>query len=262
MNFFLFSQYVKYLLKAQNRKGHGIHSPFIYQLIREVLMNKHQPHIFESIEGFRAVWKFDKTKIEINDFGAGSKKIKTKYRKISDIATTSLTNKKHSQLLYKIASFYQPKTILELGTSLGITTSYLSSACPQAEVHTIEACNSIATCAKETVNRLNKKNITIHTGTFSKTLPQLLPHLKIVDLVYIDGNHTKEATLFHLESILAYTNKDSIIIFDDIYWSKDMSAAWQAIKAHPSISLTVDVFQFGICFRKEGVAKQNFTVKF
>lgn len=199
----------------------------------------------------------------IEDFGAGSRVDSHKQRKVSAIAKAALKPKKFGQLLYRIVKYYQPKTILELGTSLGITTSYLASGNTYAKVITMEGAASVANVARKNFTSLDLKNIELVEGNFDITLPSVIQRKDVIDLAFIDGNHRKEPTLNYFNQLLSKTNEQSILIFDDIHWSEEMEEAWNEIKQHASVTLTIDLFFIGLVFfRKENKVKQHFEVRF
>lgn len=259
--FQLAKKYAHYYLTASNGKGHGVHSPFVFDFIINVLNDKKNYACYIAIEKRRTALKKDTTAIEVEDFGAGSAVIRSNKRVVKDIAASSLKPKKFAQLLFRIAQYYKPATILELGTSFGITTAYLAGA--GATVYTCEGASSIAVIAKQTFAQLQLQNIQLAEGDFEKTLPVLLKQINTIDLAFIDGNHKKEPTLEYFEQLLRHCKRSSILIFDDIHWSKEMEAAWAAIKAHSSVTLTIDLFFIGLVFlRPDFKVKQHFAIRF
>jgi len=262
-SFQLASKYLKYWFNAANGKGHGVHSPFVYDFIKNVLNDRRQFDCFRYIEALRSELKNDNTEINVPDFGAGSRMQLNNKRKISAIARSSLKPKKYSQLLFRIAHYYKPSTIVELGTSLGVTASYLSFANPSAKITTMEGAHEVAAIAKNNFNRLNLSNIKIIEGNFDETLSILNSQLSIVDFAFIDGNHRKEPTLNYFHQLLNKTTESSIFIFDDIHWSEEMEEAWNEIKQHSSVTLTIDLFFIGIVFfRKEQKTNEHFIIRF
>lgn len=261
--FQLAKKYLQYWLTASNGKGHGIHSPFVFDFVKNVLNDKTvYPH-YQSIELQRKKLLNNSAVIEVEDFGAGSSVIKTNKRIVKDIAASSLKSKKYAQLLHRMVKYYKPETILELGTSFGITSAYLASGNTNAVVHTCEGSSSIASIAKQYFDEQNFKNIQLTEGDFAKTLSPLLSKLKTVDFAFIDGNHRKEPTLEYFTEILKYSTPNSILIFDDIHWSNDMEAAWQEIKQHSATTLTIDLFFIGIVFINPNFKiPQHFVLRF
>jgi predicted O-methyltransferase YrrM len=256
-------KYLRYYLTASNGKGHGTHSPFIFHFITQVLNDKKQYSEYETVESLRKKMLKDETVLNIQDFGAGSSITKTNQRTIASIAKNAAKPKKFGQLLFRMVKAYQPETVLELGTSLGITTSYLSLAKPNARLITMEGAAAIADVAKKNFHKLKLQNISLTEGNFDLTLPAVVRGLSSVDFVFIDGNHRQQPTENYFHQLLSKINNDSILIFDDIHWSKEMEAAWDTIKNHPSVQCTVDLFFIGIVFfRPEFHEKQHFTIRF
>ncbi len=256
-------KYIRYWLTASNKKGHGVHSPFVFNFITQLLNNKKQQPSFHSIESHRSILLKNKSFIEVEDFGAGSSIIKTNTRRIDKIAASSLKPKKFSQLLYNVVSYYKPNTIIELGTSFGITTSYLATANANAVVHTFEGATKIAEIAQHNFHLQKIENIQLHQGDFSQTLPAFLKQNQAIDFAFIDGNHKKKPTLDYFEKLLSSANENSIFVFDDIHWSAEMERAWEEIKNHPSVTLSIDLFFIGfVFFKKDFKAIQHYCIQF
>ncbi len=256
-------KYLQYLLTASNAKGHGVHSPFVFNFIKNILNDKTAYDAYSKIECVRKELLHDKRVLAIQDFGAGSTVIKTNNRRVAEIARSSLKPKKFSQLLYRVVQYYKPRNIVELGTSLGITTSYFANANPSATLYTFEGATEVASLARQTFTKAGASNIVLIEGNFDKTLPAQLNNLHTIDLAFVDGNHRREPTVRYFNQLLQKANEQSIFIFDDIHWSVEMELAWHEIKKHPSVTLTIDLFFIGIVFfRKEQKAKQHFTIRF
>lgn len=259
----LAKKYLHYFLAASNRKGHGMHSPFVFDFILNVLNNKNQYVPPPSIEQVRRELLHDNRLLQIEDMGAGSRIHSSKEKKVSQLAATALKPKKYAQLLFRLARHYRPQSVLELGTSLGITTAYLSAANPLATITTIEGSEAIRQVAEENFKRLQLTNIQSLQGNFDSVLPQVLQQIPKADLCYIDGNHRYEPTLNYFRQLLPQTHNDTILIFDDIHWSQGMEKAWQEIQQHHSVRCTVDIFFLGfVFFRNEFREKQHFSIRF
>jgi predicted O-methyltransferase YrrM len=100
-------------------------------------------------------------------------------------------------------------------------------------------------------------------GNFAKTLPLLNSKITNIDLVFVDGNHRKNATLEYFDFFLSKRTNNSIFIFDDIHWSVEMEEAWKLIQQHDSVTMTIDLFFIGlVLFRKDFKVKQHFSIRF
>ncbi len=259
----LAKKFIRYYFTAQNGKGHGIHSPFVFDFVTNVLNDKKIYECYGAIEPLRKELLNNNRSIEVEDFGAGSAVTPTIKRKVSAIARSSLKNKKFAQLLFRIVKYYKPETIIELGTSFGITTCYLACANAHSKVHTLEGSPAIGEIAQRNFKNANLHNINFLQGNFEKSFPAVLSKTKNIDLVFVDGNHQKEATLAYFAECLKKSSSSSIFIFDDIHWSWGMEDAWKKIKEHPSVTLTIDLFFMGLVFlNPDFKVKQNFIIRF
>jgi predicted O-methyltransferase YrrM len=239
--------FLKHLLLAK-RGGHGVHSPFAYRLCEEVLYNKNPFYNFAALNKIRTALLRDDTALVIEDHGAGSKSLKGNIRKVRDIVATATSTKKQSELLYRLANFLNCQNIVELGTSVGINSMYLAMSHKNCKVFTIEGSRALNEFAKELGRKWQLTNITNINGLFDEVLPTLLNTLSSLDLYYIDGNHTFDATLKYFNLGLEKKHDDSVFVLDDIYWSRGMTMAWKEIKSHPSVTFTIDAFYFGMVF--------------
>ncbi len=256
-------KYLRYYLTASNGKGHGIHSPFVFNLVTAVLNDKTVYEDYKQIEVLRKELLLNKTVLRVEDFGAGSVMGLSKQRTVQQIAASSLKKPKYAQLLYRLVKHFQPKQILELGTSLGITTAYLASAKKDADVVTMEGSVAITFTAERNFQLLHLSNIKVVTGNFDHTLQPAIAQLPTVNFVFVDGNHRKEPTLNYFEQLLQKSTDSTVFVFDDIHWSREMEEAWITIKQHPSVTVTVDLFFIGLVFfRKEQLEKEHFVIRF
>jgi len=261
--FRLLSKYISYYVAASNNKGHGIHSPFVFEFVTKVLSDSLQYPAYETVENLRRRLLKDHTMLTVEDLGAGSATGKTDRRTIASIAKNAAKPSKFGQLLYRMVKYYQPQNILELGTSLGISTSYLSLAKPDSNLITMEGASTVAARARQNFDTLNLQNILLIEGNFDQTLSSALIQVPEVDFAFIDGNHRREPTERYFKNLLPATNNNSILIFDDIHWSSEMEEGWQAIKDYPSVRCSIDLFFAGILFfRGEFKEKQHFSIRF
>lgn len=256
-------RYARYRFTAYNGRGHGMHSPFVYALIREVLNDRKQYAAYDRVEQLRSRLKKEDRLLTVTDFGAGSVKGTRPQRSISSIARHAAKPAKYGQLLYRLVQYFQPAHMLELGTSLGITSSYLALGQPQGRLHTIEGAASIAEAAAANFNKLGLTNIELHTGRFEQVLPTLLPRLQQVDFAFLDGNHREEPTVEYFHQLLPYLHNHSVVVLDDIHWSAGMERAWEQVRMHASVTCSIDLFFIGIVFlRKEFHEPGHFTIRY
>lgn len=239
-----------------------MHSPFVFDFIIHVLNDKTDYADYRKVEAARDQLLQDPQRLNVEDMGAGSVKNNFRQRAVKDIAKHAAKPPKFGQLLYRMVRYYQPENILELGTSLGVTTRYLSLGRPASKLITIEGSGEIAQVAESGLQRDGLKNVELRRGNFDKELPAVLEDFK-PDFVFIDGNHRKQPTIEYFKQLAANASNDTILIFDDIHWSEGMEEAWDFIKTHPQTRCTIDLFFIGIVlFRREFREKQHFAIRF
>ncbi len=258
----MIKKYLQYLLNAKDE--HSLHSPFVYELYLKIIKpTKKSKHIdYQSIESLRKLLKSNQTEITITDFGAGSKIYKGNQRTIAQIAKNAEKSPKFGKLLYRLIAHFQSKTIIDLGTSLGITTIYQSKANPQAKVYSFEGCPATAAIAQNNFNQLSCENIELIVGNIDETLPKTLAKIEKIDFAFFDANHRYEPTVRYFEQCLAKAHEDSVFVFDDIHWSEEMEQAWDYIKTHDKALITIDLFFVGLVFFRKKQPKQSFVLKF
>ena len=256
-------RYLHYYFRASNGRGHGMHSPFVFEFITRVLNDRTVYPAYSQVESLRQQLLQNREMIRVEDFGAGSVYQSEKIRRIGSIARNAAKPAKYGQLLFRIAHQYQPDNILELGTSLGLTSAYLASANPGTRLTTFEGAHEIAVRAKANLSSLGLQQVQVIEGDFEQTLPVFLRSAGEIGLAFIDGNHRKVPTLRYFDWLLEHQGNDSIFIFDDIHWSREMEEAWETISQHPAVRCSIDLFFIGIVvFRKEFREKQQFTIRF
>jgi predicted O-methyltransferase YrrM len=146
-----------------------------------------------------------------------------------------------------------------LGTSLGIATYAMHSGTPKSHITSIEGCPNTSAFSKKQFKIQGAEHINIITGDFNNEIEKLSSNS--YDLIFFDGNHQKEATLKYFETLLNTANNDSVFIFDDIYWSEGMTRAWEIIKEHPKVTITIDTFFWGFVFFRKEQEKEHFKIR-
>ncbi|TAF44748.1 MAG: class I SAM-dependent methyltransferase [Sphingobacteriales bacterium] len=260
INFHLITNYLQHVVKAKTL--HGVHSPFVYQLLDKVIYNFKPNADYVAIENLRQQLLNNKSYITVTDFGAGSHINNNTQKQIKQIAKNALKPAKLAQLIYRLVKHQQPNTVIELGTCLGLTTAYMAKAAPNAHIISMEGCPKTANNALQNLQLLHANNVSLKVGDFNKNLPSVISENSIIDVVFIDGNHQQKATIDYFNSFLPHIHHNSLLIFDDIYWSKGMKNAWEHIKQHPQVSLTIDLFWIGLVFFIPKKQKENFKIRF
>ena len=257
---FRLKDYYNYFIQAGNE--HDVHSPFVFKLLTESIYSKKTDPSFEKIENLRKELKNDRTLINTTDLGAGSTHDgKIKSRTIREIAVKFAKTPKYCRYLFNCINHLKPQSMIELGTSLGISTMYQASGNPEMKIYTLEGCTETSKIARLNFEKLSYGNIECITGNFDVTLQQVLELNKKVDYAFIDGNHTYEATIRYFSQIKKYSTPNTFLIFDDINWSPGMKNAWNEIKSDKDVTITIDFYEVGMVFFNKDFSKQDFILK-
>lgn len=248
--------YFVYFFTAKNR--HGIHSPFVYELSDVVLKLPIPKEPKDALKAYKMGLIDSSEVIDIQDFGAGSRLLSNQ-RKVSNIARVSGSNNKTISLLYRLVNFYQPKNILELGTSLGIATNAMALASNNSIVYSVEGCPATHAQAKKQLAKYNSNNVELYQMEFKTFFKE---NKRIYDFVFLDGNHREEAVINLLETLESCIHDETIVLLDDIRWSAGMKRAWDKVIQNPNYHVTIDLFKTGLILRRKHQQKEHFLVKY
>jgi predicted O-methyltransferase YrrM len=239
-------------------KLHGVHSPFVYELVTRCFYDKTLYPEYKVMDTYRKALRKDTRKIEVTDYGSGSRVFKSTTRSVSAIAKHAGINKRKQYLLFRLARYLDFRNTLELGTSLGMGSAALGLH-KNNRVVTVEGCPATSGMAQEYFDTFGFENITLVRDTFARFLKQALPYPP--DCVYFDGHHDQKHTLENFYRLLPRVQNNTLFIFDDIYWSKGMTSAWKEIAAHPEVSVSIDTFWQGLVFFRKEQPKEHFNIR-
>lgn len=257
--FYTLKSYLKFLWSSKNE--HGVHSPFVFDLVTKCFYNKKKYAEYSILKRYRNSLLENKNHIEVIDFGAGSKVFKSNKRQISKIAQTAGISRKRAELLFRITNYFKPSCILELGTSLGLATSALSLGNPKGKIISLEGCLETLNECQLQFQKFKFNTIECVNTKFDDYLCNCQLKTENWQLIYFDGNHSKQATLNYFELLLPTITNESVWIFDDIHWSEQMNEAWEIIKIHPKVKVTIDTFQWGFVFFRNEQVKEHFIIR-
>lgn len=258
------TSWLRHQLTAWNTGGEGVHSPSLFYIIRMLVYDRNPYYCFSAIEKRREAMLRAPKLIHFTDFGTGQ----SGQRLVCDIAKNELESPQIAQMLFRLVVYLnsnrkEPLHILELGTSLGLTTAYLKLANPQNEVVTLEGCHDVAQMAQLNWSKLGIEDIRCVEGNIDVTLPDtLFTHsARVWDVVYIDANHTQEATLRYYEMIQPNLHPKSIVIIDDIYHSPDMEQAWLTLCQRSEVTSSLDFYRCGWLFFDPNYLRKNYRLR-
>ena len=277
--------WLRHQLTAWNTGGEGVHSPYLFEWVRMVMMDKNAYYIWGEIERCREKMLRDERELEFVDYGSGKLKGENgklkgangERRRVCDIARRSLAKRKYAQMLSRLVNWlgashrlengsgtaysleFRGLTIVELGTSLGVTTAYMAAMDSRNRVVTFEGCEAVADVAKENWKTLNINNIECRVGKIDAE--QLTRDIEHLDVAFIDANHTYEGTCKYFDVLAGKVREKSVIVVDDIHHSEEMEKAWKAICADERVTSTIDLYQMGLVFFDKHYWKRNYKMR-
>lgn len=259
----MIAAYLRYLSRAQDE--HSLHSPFVFSLYTNAIRtdNRRDPAL-KAIQRLRASLRRSRDLIQITDLGAGSKVNRSRQRTVGDVARHSQKSPRYARLLFRLIRYLNVKTVVDLGTSLGLTTAHLAEAVRPVGgcVLTFEGCPQTAARAQTTFDTLDQSNVSVVVGNIDDVLAPALLKLGEVDMVFFDANHRYEPTVRYFETCLLHRHNSTLFVFDDIHWSAEMEQAWAYIQAHPAVRTTIDLFGVGLVFFRQEQPRQDFVLRF
>ena len=277
--------WLRHQLTAWNTGGEGVHSPYLFEWVRMVMMDKNAYYIWGEIERCREKMLRDERELEFVDYGSGKLKGENgklkgengERRRVCDIARRSLAKRKYAQMLSRLVNWlgaphslengsgtacsleFRGLTIVELGTSLGVTTAYMAAMDSRNRVVTFEGCEAVANMARENWKALNINNIECRVGEIDAE--QLTRDIEHLDVAFIDANHTYVSTCEYFDVLAGKVREKSVIVVDDIHYSEEMEKAWKAICADERVTSTIDLYQMGLVFFDKHYWKRHYTMR-
>ena len=280
--------WLRHQLTAWNTGGEGVHSPYLFEWVRMVMMDKNAYYIWGEIERCREKMLRDERELEFVDYGSGKLKGENgklkgesgERRRVCDIARRSLAKRKYAQMLSRLVNWLgsplltspsrggigdetledrKGLTIVELGTSLGVTTAYMAAMDSRNRVVTFEGCEAVANIAKENWKALNINNIECRVGEID--VEELVGDIEYLDMAFIDANHTYVSTCEYFDVLAGKVREKSVIVVDDIHYSEEMEKAWKAICADERVTSTIDLYQMGLVFFDKHYWKRHYTMR-
>ncbi|NJC25234.1 O-methyltransferase [Neolewinella antarctica] len=249
---------LRWYVRAQTR--YDVHSPHLVSFIREVYRDDRYYHAFGKIRDIRKYWKGQRQSVKLRAQGAKSKTTNRSERSAASLVATNAISDRSGRFLFRLSLWVRARRILEFGTNAGISTLYLAEADPRAEVHTVEGNPEVATLAQTTF-KLAGLQPRADCALFSDWLHDNPPTAeKPYDLVFIDGDHRRQATLDYVRQLLNARTPASVFVVADIHWSEGMERAWEELKTWPEVTASVDTYHFGLLFFEPGLNGPHVTL--
>ncbi len=234
---------INYYIKPKQNKKLGNDLIDLFDL-------SYMPATMGEIYEYSKMLSKDSTVLKVKDEGAGSKILREDKRVVSEIYKSSASSLKYCSLYQKVIKKFKINSVLELGTSLGISTLSFALARDGVRVTTIEACPQTLRYTRSNFNNLGLNNVEFINNTFDSVFDNEILKGRSFDMIFLDGNHQYRSTLNYYHYINENLSAGQCIyLFDDINWTIEMYRAWKEISAMNRKYLRINTGRQGIVFR-------------
>lgn len=249
--------YLKYAWKSKTK--FRIHSPYVFSFITHILEGKQEGYdgVAKSLYTY---YKKHSNKVNLAlNAGAGSQEVKNQLYRPQELIHKLGLPDKYGKILYALVKDDEIERVIELGTSIGTSAAFMAAA-GNKPIVSIDANPEVLASTKQAFDTIMPEHqIEFVQAYFDDVLDQVIQGSLKHTLVFIDGDHNKEAVLRYFNTCLQFAEQPAVIVFDDIYWSEGMTEAWQEICIHPKVKLSIDLYRIGIVFfREESLTKEHF----
>jgi len=239
--------------RIRYRKGHGVHSPFAYNFITNVIEEKLPYYIFENIENQREELLKCNDTVEFL-----SSKGNLKKKTIAEITYREIQSDKYGALLFRLVNFLQCKSVLQIGASTGVMTLYLATPRKDTKCTILEDRTALIPIIQKLCNSLNLNNVDVMQGEYKDSLEKALETQDYFDLVFLNTVRNPELT----KNILDKHVKTRLLIVDGIRKNKKTKALWQMVIDNPHAKITIDLYYLGIALFEEKFYKKHYKAHF
>lgn len=218
---------LRLLYKIRHHRGHGIHSPFVFNLITKVIEEKTPYYKYLDIQEY------------IENSPHLNEKI-TKYNKLG----------------FRLSNYFNSKNILEIGSGEGLNTLYLTAphqdlkcTCIETDLNKAKLANTIYSRWNRKIDLYTDSNISFIEGKY--------------DCIYIN---LKNYTLFTKDSLLSLLKRtvstETYVIINGIRTNKKSQMLWIDLDDIEGRTAKLDLFHIGILFFDKKLYKWNYQISF
>lgn len=241
------------------RKGYGVHSPFVFNLITKVINERCSYYSFYDIELLRKQLLFREQEIVYPD---RQQKGRVRRRTIGEIVAREAIKPKHGALLFRLANYFKSKKILQLGPSMGLSTLYLTSYAPDLDCIALENVPEFATIARMAFEKEGKNPVDLRTGAYTELLPKALEDMESPDFIFFNTLYEQHNNVWLFNECMKHVHEDTVFVLEGIKASRKMRELWQDICARPDVTVTIDLYSMGIVFFNKRLHKRDYIVYF
>ena len=240
--------------KARHHRGHGIHSPFLFRLITEVVENRTSLPEYKIFKGLKSyvldlLDGFSEPSLSniYHQFKVPSSNPHQLYRKIE-------LPLRYSKVVFRLIREFKPSSVVYYGPSLGASLVIIAMA--NNDNHIYQFINDAA-C--ELVSKeLLKDSAISNVHFFQENEVPSVDHEFVV--INYPGNPVVSQNM--AQKCLHVHGDDDVLIIRGIHESKEMEVIWRELIASESVRVSLDLFEIGIALFRKGLQKENFIQRF
>lgn len=241
------------------RKGYGVHSPFVFNLITKVIEERCSYYSFYDIELIRKQLLFRDNIITYPD---RQQKGVVRSRTVGEIVGREAIKPKHGALLFRLTNYFKSKNILQLGPSMGLSTLYLTSYATGLKCIALENIPEFASIAQIAFDKAARNPVDLRTGSYKELLPQALKDIKQLDFVFFNTLYEQQNNIWLFNECVKQVHNETIFVFEGIKASRKMREFWKEVCSYPEVTVTVDLYSMGIVFFNKKLHKRDYIVYF
>lgn len=213
------------LYKVRHHKGHGVHSPFVFNLINNAIEEKHSFYCYADLSDY-----------------------------LSQFEDKRLQPKKDNLLAFRLVNYFNAKNILEVGSAEGLNTLYLNAASKDIECLCIEEDNNKKEIAKKLCQGYNTDI------SFCNSLQQIANQK--FDCIYINLNNYPTLTPDDLNSIIGMCHEKSFLMVKGIRTNKKQNRLWKCLTSNEDRTAELDLFHIGLLFFDKQLYRWRYQISF
>ncbi len=247
-----------FILKSKNE--HGVHSPFIFDLITTCFYVKKNNHDLTILSNYKEDLSKNSSLQEIYDFNFLSNILLSEKKKKEKIIKDFGVSNKRTRLLINLIQYLKPRSILEIGTSVGINTVTLASALENFKIITVEENEQSTNISRELFKKYNLKQIELLSGKLDDVLPDVFKK-NTFDFICFKNHGLTKKVLKYFEASVSSIHNNSVCLFKNIHIDKESDQVWEQIKKHEKVTVTIDTFKWGLVFFRKEQEKEHFIIR-
>lgn len=214
------------LYKVRHHRGHGVHSPFVFNLINKVIEEKSPYYAYLDIR-----------------------------REVNKIITPSLYVQKQNLLAFRLVNYFNAFNILELGSKFGVNTLSMLTFSKQAHCYCYEPDIQKKEIAEKILNNYLSQ-VTFLNSPFDIKVNALF------DAIFIDLKHNSCIAKDNFDQVLALCSEKTFLFVDGIRENEKLNQIWSCLSDNERRTAKLDFFHFGILFFNKQVSRWDYQISF